>query len=103
MALDSQPKLQTLLQNIMQADHVYFQPNENTQLQYPCVVYQRDAMATQFAANQPWRRTLRYSVTLISRDPNSPYLEPISQIPLSSYDRGFVVDGLNHDTFYIYF
>jgi hypothetical protein len=103
MAIDRQPEFQAILQNIMGDNKVYFQPDENIKMVYPCIVYQRDLMTTQFASNIPWRRTLRYQVTLIDRDPNSPYLEGIAELPLSAFNRHFVVDNLNQDNFIIYF
>jgi hypothetical protein len=95
--------LQALLEAINGDDHVYFQPPADVQLEYPCIVYQRDNRDTKFAGNAPYNGTQRYQVSVIDRSPDSPVLQALSQLPLSRYDRFFVVDNLNHDVFTLYF
>jgi hypothetical protein len=82
---------------------VYFQPPENHQMEYPCIVYERDSEDTLFADNVPFRRTKRYSVTVIDRDPDSAIPDKVASLPMSSFDRHFTADDLNHDVFTIFF
>ena len=82
---------------------VYFQPPPNTTMEYPCIVYQRDAASTKFADNAPYSYTQRYQVTLIDRNPDSVILSAIKDLPMCIYDRGFATAGLNHDVFVLYF
>jgi len=70
---------------------------------YPAIVYQRDLANTQYANNKPYRHTKRYSVTLISRSPLSEVYEKLAALPMSSYERFFTANNLNHDVFNIYF
>lgn len=93
--------LQALLEAL--APNVYFQPPANVQMKYPCIVYRRDFSDTRFADNAPYNNTTRYSVTVIDRDPDSGIPVKVQALPLCSYDRGFVADGLNHDVFRLYF
>jgi hypothetical protein len=72
-------------------------------MEYPCIVYQRDAGNTKFADNSPYSYTQRYQVTLIDRDPDSSVLVKIADLPRCLYNRGFAVNGLNHDVFILYF
>lgn len=72
-------------------------------MEYPCITYQRDYAVVQFADNKPYSRKKRYQVTIIDEDPNSELPELIADLPLSSYDRFFAVDNLNHDIYNIYF
>jgi hypothetical protein len=96
--------LQALLEGVLGSDHVYFQPPSNVQMQYPCIVYQRDSARTEFAGNKPYNYTQRYQLTHISRDPASEEtLAKIAALPMTSYGRFFVADDLNHDVFELYF
>lgn len=94
-------QLQTLLKTL--AENVYFQPPSNISLVYPCIVYSRDYAETLFADNSPYRHTKRYQVTVIDRNPDSDIPDKVAKLPLSAYDRNFVVDNLNHDVFRLYF
>jgi hypothetical protein len=83
--------------------HVYFQPPENVKMQYPCIVYNRDAVDTKFADNSPYSRTKRYQATVITRDPDSEIPDAVAKLTFSTFSRFFVVDDLNHDIYNIYF
>lgn len=82
---------------------VYFQPPTNIKMEYPCLVYQRDAADVKFAGNLPYSNTWRYQVTLIDPNPDSPILEQIKALPMCVFQRHFVVNRLNHDVFVLYF
>lgn len=82
---------------------VYFQPPADTQMEFPCIVYQRDFAETKFAGNRPYSYTQRYQVTLIDPNPDSDILAEIVALPLCLFDRYFATSGLNHDVFVLYF
>lgn len=94
-------QLQTVLESL--CSHVYFQPPANVQIQYPCIVYQRDNAHTEFAGNSPYRYSKRYQVTVIDRDPDSNVPDKVAALPACIFNRYFAVDGLNHDVFNLYF
>lgn len=85
------------------SQQVYFQPPENVQLKYPCIVYKRDRESTQFADDNPWRHNKRYQVTVIDRNPDSEIPDAIRKLRMCLFDRNFASDNLNHDVFNIYF
>lgn len=95
--------LQTLLETIPGAKKVYFQPPENLVIEYPCIVYMRDNVDTKFANNSPYRRTKRYQVTVIDRNPDSEIPDEVGGLPLCRFSRHFVNDNLHHDVFFLYF
>jgi hypothetical protein len=72
-------------------------------MQYPCIVYNRDSVDTEFADNTPYRHTKRYQVTVIDRNPDSGVPDKVAALPMCSYDRFFTADNLNHDVFNIFF
>ena len=95
--------LQAKLESILGSGNVYFQPPASLKMKYPAIVYARDYASTQHADNQPWRRTLRYQVTVIDADPDSSIPERVSQLPSCTFNRFYTADNLNHDTFTLYF
>ena len=94
-------ELQTVLEGLV--PNVYFQPPANLVLKYPCVVYQRDYSNTMHADNVPYHRTKRYMVTVIDRNPDSVYPDKIASLPMCLFDRFYISDNLNHDSFVLYF
>jgi len=101
--VDQRLKLQELLEEILGTRNVYFQPPANVKMNYPAIVYQRDALDSKFAGNRPYSLTKRYEVTIIDRDPDSSIPDRVAALPLSSFSRHFVVDNLNHDVYTLYF
>jgi hypothetical protein len=96
-------ELHTILKDILGSDKVYFQPPPNLALSYPCIVYSRDNVAPDRANNGLYHHKIKYSVTLIDRNPDSPVPEKILELPLCSYERFFTADNLNHDVFYLFY
>lgn len=96
-------QLQILLEEILGSEHVYFQPPANVQMNYPAIVYNRDAADTKFAGNAPYSYTKRYQVTVIDRNPESEIPDKVAKLPLCTFNRFFTANGLNHDVFSLYF
>ena|SRR5688572_16155733 len=101
--MGSRLELQTLLSGLLGSSNVYFQAPPNNELQYPCIIYAWDDTKTDFADNSPYRRSKRYQVTVIDRNPDSLIPDDIAQLPLSSMERTFKKDNLNHFVFTLYF
>jgi hypothetical protein len=95
--------LQTLLTDILETDQVYFQPPPNVQMVYPCIVYSRDWVMTNFADDKPYKHRKRYQVTVIDRDPDSEIPAKIAALPLCVFDRFYTADNLNHDVYKLFF
>jgi hypothetical protein len=96
-------QLQSLLETILGSVNVYFQPPATMEMQYPCIVYHRDIALTEHADDLPYRRTKRYQVTVIDRDPDSRYPDDVAQLPLCKHSRFFTAYNLNHDVFDLYY
>ena len=93
------------LQDILVAitPHVYFQPPTNLSMEYPCIVYSRDTIQTDFSGNQPYNRMRRYSITVIDRNPDSAIVDAVGALERCSHSRSFKADDLNHDVFQLYY
>ena len=95
--------LQDLLVEILDSDHVYFQPPTNVQMVYPCIVYNREQIVPTWAENEPYSLNNRYLVTVIDRNPDSEIPDKIAALPLCVHDRFFIADNLNHNVFKLFF
>lgn len=84
-------------------DNVYFQPPNNIQLKYPCIIYKRDFADTKFADDKPYNIKLRYAITVIDQDPDSDIPSKVASMPLSLFNRFYTADNLNHDVYNVYF
>lgn len=97
-------ELQDVLQSIMGDNMVYYQPPQNTIMQYPCVRFERTNAVSDYADNDPYRITKRYTITLITKTAdNDNFLDQILKLPMCTFDREFKTDNLIHDVFTIYF
>ena len=96
-------KLQTILEELLGADNVYFQPPESLRIEYPCIIYRWDTGDTQFADDEPYIFMRRYQITVIDRNPDSAIPDKIRNLPRCIMDRTYVSDNLNHYIFNIYF
>jgi hypothetical protein len=94
-------ELQTLLETFVA--NVYFQPPTNVQLVYPCIIYERNYADTKFADDRPYNHTVRYSIVVIDRDPDSPILAQIAALPMCVFDRFYSADNLNHNVYNLFF
>lgn len=94
-------ELQQLLETI--TNNVYFQPPENVKLEYPCIIYNRDYADTKFADDNPYTHTLRYMVMVIDQDPDSDIPAKVAALPMSSFNRFYAADSLNHDVYTVFF
>lgn len=99
----SRLELQTILEEILGSQEVYFQPPASVSMTYPAIVYSRSDIDSRFANNNPYALTTAYMVTVIDKNPDSKYVKKIAMLPMCSYDRSYRSDNLNHDVFTLYF
>lgn len=95
--------LQAVLVELLGSSNVYFQPPPSIRMQYPCIVYSRDQRDIKYADNKPYKYKTRYQVTVIDINPDSEIHHKVGELPMSSYDRFFTADNLNHDVYNLFF
>ena len=95
--------LQTQLQTLLGSNHVYFQPPETIKMEYPAIVYEVSDVLTHHANDDTYMSKRRYSVQLITKDPDSTSVDDILNLPYASFDRHYVSDNLHHYTFDLYY
>lgn len=96
-------ELQAALTTILGTDQVYFQPPPTLKMVYPAIVYQRDYELVNHADDIPYKKRMRYQVTVIDPDPDSSIPAKIADLPLCVYDRFYTADNLNHDVYKLFF
>lgn len=101
--MDRRLQLQALLEELLGSDEVHFQPPENLSMNYPAIIYERDFAEVSHADNAPYRHKKRYQVTIIDRDPDSPYPDAVANLPMCTFSRHFKADNLNHDIYSLYY
>lgn len=107
----SRLNLQTILETLMETSSedntplgkVFFQPKTNTKLTYPCILYSRDQAKNIFSNNSPYAHTKRYQVTIMDANPDSVIPDRVAALPMSTFQRHFATDNLNHDIYSLYF
>ena len=72
-------------------------------MRYPCIVYEPGATDTDYADDISYRRTKRYQVTVIDRNPDSLIPDTVAQLRLCRHNRFFTANNLNHHVFDLYF
>lgn len=93
--------LQALFQEMV--DNVYFQPPPKVEMKYPCILYNKDFILTEWADNKPYTKKNRYLVTVIDRNPDSGIPDLVADLPECVYDRFYIADNLNHHVFKLFF
>jgi len=94
-------ELQERLETI--TDRVYFQPPQNVDLTYPCIVYARSSSLAEHSGNLPYRISKQYQVTVITRDPDSDLPDKVEELAMCRFDRFYPADNLNHYVFSLFF
>ena len=93
-------KLQTELESIIGSRSVYFQPPESIAISYPAIIYERYDIKNTYANNVYYAGLVKYRIIVVDMDPTSEIVEKISkQLPSIKYERHYVSDKLNHDSF----
>lgn len=96
-------ELQSKLEELLGARHVYWEPPETLKMEYPAIVYSRTKIRIDKADNVNYRSINKYEIIVISRKPDSPVIEKILNLFYSSHDNHYVSENLHHDVFTLYF
>lgn len=96
-------ELDAILRNILGSSNVYFQSPPTIGMKYPCILYERSNMYTNYADNIPYLLEDRYLITVIDQDPDSEIPRKIAMMEKAKFDRHYVANNLNHDVIEIYF
>ena len=96
-------KLQSILEELLESRSVYYQPPESMKIEYPAIRYSISDISSRYANNGKYSNFTRYEIIVICDEPDHEVIQKILELPLSSYDRHYVSDNLNHDIITLYF
>ena len=100
----SRLELHTELVDLLGSDNVYFQPPESKKIKYDCIIYHRDNFHIRHANDDKYMLVDRYEVECIYRDPDIDLPKDIlKHFKYCNFNRHFISDNLNHDTFNLYY
>ena len=89
-------ELDNKFRSIPGLEHVYFQPPESVRLQYPCIIYTTARNLSRYADNEKYVHGTRYTVKLISKDPDEPLREYLEQFRYCELASFYTANNLNH-------
>lgn len=101
--MDRRLQLHEVLKSISGVQDAYFQPKPNVTMTYPCIVYSWDDSFVDHADNKVYFLKKKYLVTVIDRNPESLIPDEVQKLPLTTFDRRYARDGLNHTAFNTFF
>lgn len=97
-------ELQVKLETLLGSRHVYYQPPESVKMEYPAIRYSKYNIDNKHADNINYLLKDSYEVIVIDSKPDNVAIKKIlDEFPMSSYNRHYVSDNLNHDVIRIYF
>lgn len=99
----NRPLLHAELVKILGSENVYFQPPESLKIKYPAIIYSRNRIDNNFADDNVYQQNHGYTVIVIDKDPDSEIVDRMSKFPMTRFDRHYVADNLNHDSFTVFY
>ena len=94
--------LQAIFEEILDSRNVYFSPPASVQMKYPAIRYRLSSIEDSFANGAAYIRSPEYEAILIDKNPESPYVEKILNLPYCRFVRSYTANNLNHFVFNIY-
>lgn len=97
-------ELQKELESILGTRNVYFQPPETIKLIYPCIIYSREPSEAYHADNNRYIVKDRYSILLITKDPeNNTVNDILNHFKYCSESQFYISDNLYHFALNLYY
>lgn len=98
----SRLELHSILCELLGSTNVYFQPPASLALKYPCIIYERDNVDIKYAGDSPYSHRIRYKITIIDYDPDSPIPMKVAMLPSARFATAYKANNLNHDVYELY-
>ena len=99
--MGSRVELHEMLKSILGTNSVYFQPPSSIKMNFPCIVYERVNINTQYADNDPYQHYLVYQVTYIDKNPDSDIPMKLADVHQCAFERVYKANEMYHNVFRI--
>lgn len=97
-------ELNQKLCDILGTNNVYFQPPETLKLNYPCIIYKKQAPDTKYADDLNYFRTKRYQITVVDKNPDSDIADRIAaSFENIREENSFTSNNFYHTVLILYF
>ncbi len=94
--------LQMMLEKIAGCRRVYFQPPENLEISYPCIIYSIRNVKNEYADDDIYLQDFYYELIVIDSNPDSELFRKICKIPQCKFRNFYISENLNHYVFDLY-
>ena len=101
--MKSRLELQSKLEEMLGSRHVYYQPPENLKIEYPAIIYSVNDYININADNIKYHNRIQYQLIVVDKKPDNEVIKKLLDLPLSSFDRHYVYNNLNHDVITLYY
>lgn len=101
--MGTREQLQSELETLLGARHVYYQPPASVKMEYPAIKYSKTKIKSTRANGAIYYSNTCYEIIVIDNKPDNPVINKILALPYCSYDRCYKADNLYHDVFTLYY
>lgn len=101
--LEKRLELHEILCDVLGSRNVYFQPPENLKMKFPCIIYEHDNNYIAHADNRKYSKMRKYTITIVTNDPDTDIPEKLDEIPFTEFNRRFVADNMHNIVYSIYY
>lgn len=100
--LELQAELESVISD---SGKVYFEPDRNVKLSYPCICYFVSYTDFSYTNNSIYVGHRQYDVSIIDRDPDSDILKRLENHGFYRlrFDRAYTADNLHHFVYKLYY
>ena len=98
-----QTELPEILSDLEGVTEAYFQAPGNLVLVPPYIVYEFSDEFVRHADDTVYTHMNQYSVTIVTREPDSPIPGMVRDLPFASFNRSFKTGQLYHVVYNLYF
>ena len=72
-------------------------------MEYPAIRYSKATISSRHADDMKYSNFDRYEIIVIDKGPDNEVIQKILELPLSSHDRHYTSNNLNHDVINLYY
>ena len=99
----SRDDLHDILVSLLESNECYYQPPDDIQITYPCILYELSSEDVDYANNHRYRFMKNYTINVIDDDPDSLIQGRIAGLEYCRFVRSYSEDNIHHFVFELYF
>ena len=100
--MDQRLLFHSKLSSVLPGVALFFSKPPDTELVYPCVIYTRSRAKALHANGKKYSVRPMFTCVLMTNLPDDHLFNILENMSLSTHDRSYLSDDINHDVFTIY-